>query len=399
MQFVDFTNEVTPCLVMEYLPLGNLQEQHERVAKITDLEVITMLKQLLHALEHLHSRGVVHRDIKPQNILVRSRGYLQEPSQFWVKLGDFGLAKDSPLLATFCGTQLYLAPEVRRGSCYTSLVDIWALGVVVFQYAYGLPRQDVPPIRETWYRKLIRRVEDWDSEGLIDLLSSGMLKARACLQRASKLRVFGTSTKAATPILREAGAQNDFLQVFHAASPVSIRLTDFYINATQILIEARGTAEWVRIREGGIPLDIVCDPNSEGTYVKFESGIQLCQSYGLSELERLLRQAADEHGYICKAPSERSGKEHTCKATTRKAPQRREGYFQIIIGHSPISIREVDFRVNATQILKAAGKGRHNMERIRKSGILFDVVHGGARVRLSRNIRGICIWDPTLPRE
>ena len=151
---------------MEYVAGGNLTEQRERM---TEDEVIIMADHILRALDYLHSKNLVHRDIKPHNILVRSR----QPPYFM--LCDFGLANHTPDLQTFCGTASYLAPEVRRGSSYTSAVDIWSLGIVVYEYVYGLP--DVEPrMRQTWYRNLIWHVHDWESDDLIDFLSSSMLR-------------------------------------------------------------------------------------------------------------------------------------------------------------------------------------------------------------------------------
>lgn len=114
-----------------------------------------VLLQCLSALKYLHARNppVVHRDIKPGNILVQSR----YPDHIHVKLGDFGLSRDSCDLSTICGCQIYLAPEIyencdyinsggRERKSYTAAVDVWSLGVVVYELVCCLPRYS------TWYQ-------------------------------------------------------------------------------------------------------------------------------------------------------------------------------------------------------------------------------------------------------
>ena len=174
-------DEVDPCVIMEYLPAGDLQAQHN-TKSLSEVETIVVLYQCLLGLSYLHSQSVTHRDIKPENILFKSRRPLH------VKLADFGLASNDPILHTSCGTHLYAAPEVLSGSKYTPAVDIWSLGVIALQYAYGLPEYR----KKGWCNKLIRAVEDWDSDDFVDLLSSSMLRldakkrktASECLQQA-----------------------------------------------------------------------------------------------------------------------------------------------------------------------------------------------------------------------
>jgi hypothetical protein len=125
-----------PRLILECVPLGTLEDQHDE-SPISVEEAFEVLCQGLSALRYLHEREdpIVHRDIKPSNILVQSR-----LPTLHIKLSDFGLSRASPsYLRTYCGTPLYTAPEVFARENYDAGVDVWSLGMVVFQYAHGLP--------------------------------------------------------------------------------------------------------------------------------------------------------------------------------------------------------------------------------------------------------------------
>ncbi|CAM9806543.1 unnamed protein product [Ectocarpus sp. 8 AP-2014] len=116
------------------------------------------VRQVVSAVEFLHSKGIVHRDVKPANILVLSNKVL---------LADFGLAKQLPkgnpgLLVGACGTKPYLAPELVRDVPYDAAVDMWAVGVVTYELLHGytpfspklvVPRSWDGVVREEYVRK------------------------------------------------------------------------------------------------------------------------------------------------------------------------------------------------------------------------------------------------------
>ncbi|KAG8344129.1 putative protein kinase [Trypanosoma vivax] len=85
------------------------------------LTVVHVLRQLLTALTYLHARGVAHRDVKPQNILIKGNT---------VKITDFGTARQGVGSAEVQGTLRYMAPEVYRGDAHSSPCDIWSVGCV-----------------------------------------------------------------------------------------------------------------------------------------------------------------------------------------------------------------------------------------------------------------------------
>ncbi|XP_052133468.1 serine/arginine repetitive matrix protein 2 isoform X3 [Frankliniella occidentalis] len=103
---------------------GRLDEEEARFAAAC----------VVQALEYLHARRIIYRDLKPENLVLDARGY--------VKLVDFGFSKrlvDSNKTWTFCGTPEYVAPEVILNRGHDRAVDCWALGVLVFELLTGAP--------------------------------------------------------------------------------------------------------------------------------------------------------------------------------------------------------------------------------------------------------------------
>lgn len=138
---------------MEYLPRGSLEDEAQG-APIALSRAKRLIVDVLRALGHAHSHGIVHRDVKPANILIGSAGE--------GKLSDFGLAL--PDIQTLIVTQLkqyqyvlHLAPEVRRIQDYTHLSDIYASGVTLYRLVNG--DSNLPQISPTQAHALARRGE------------------------------------------------------------------------------------------------------------------------------------------------------------------------------------------------------------------------------------------------
>jgi protein kinase X len=122
--------------VQDFIPGGEFNTLLRRCNRFEPDTAVFYAAQIVLALEHLHSQGIVYRDIKPENILIDERGYL--------KLIDMGLAKViSERTATICGTPQYLAPEVFGDSGYDYSVDWWSFGVLLYEMLCGfLPIND-----------------------------------------------------------------------------------------------------------------------------------------------------------------------------------------------------------------------------------------------------------------
>merc|ERR1712137_784876 len=121
-------------LLTEYIAGGELHAAIRTISTVLSRsQAMFYIGSILLMLEALSERDIVYRDLKPENVMLDAQGYL--------KLIDFGSAKklDSNGLRTFTmvGTPHYMAPEVMRGKGYGTDVDVWALGVILFELVVG----------------------------------------------------------------------------------------------------------------------------------------------------------------------------------------------------------------------------------------------------------------------
>lgn len=123
-------------LVLDYCAGGELFFHLSRYQRFPERWTRFYAAQLLLALAHLHSKGIIYRDLKPENVLLDSEGH--------VKLGDFGLAKAGirhPYkgATSMCGTPEYMAPEILQGFGHGFCADYWGLGMLTYEMMTGLP--------------------------------------------------------------------------------------------------------------------------------------------------------------------------------------------------------------------------------------------------------------------
>ncbi|MBL6456904.1 protein kinase [Belnapia sp. T6] len=126
-------NADTAWIVMELVEGGSLKDRLDRKERFPVPEIVRVMDQVLAALAYSHGRGVVHRDIKPGNIMLAADGT--------VKMADFGIARlensSMTQIGTVMGTPSYMAPEQLRGETVDARADIWAAGVMLYQLLTG----------------------------------------------------------------------------------------------------------------------------------------------------------------------------------------------------------------------------------------------------------------------
>ncbi|KAK1780337.1 kinase-like protein [Copromyces sp. CBS 386.78] len=132
-----FQDETHWYIAMEFVEHGNLQ-QHINRGCLPEVEAALITSQIARALLYMHAKKLVHRDLKPLNILVAHPG-----PRWHVKVGDFGITRDLSETRTgthHIGTFGYMAPEVWDASQrYTFAIDVWALGAITFCMRTGSP--------------------------------------------------------------------------------------------------------------------------------------------------------------------------------------------------------------------------------------------------------------------
>ena len=122
-----FEDEKKIYMIMEYASNGNLFSYMKK-NKLNNETIIQFLRETISIIKYLHSLNIIHRDIKPENLLL--------DNNFRIKLCDYGWAthyNNNEHINTFCGTPEYVAPEIIKKEFYDEKIDIWSIGVLLFE--------------------------------------------------------------------------------------------------------------------------------------------------------------------------------------------------------------------------------------------------------------------------
>lgn len=119
---------------MEHIEKGSLFELLRKRKQFSEDEAFYYFVQVVSGLYFMHQHGFIHRDLKPENLLIGENNEL--------KICDFGWcvefdADENRPRTTFCGTLEYMAPEMISSKPHTHLVDVWSLGILLFELCHG----------------------------------------------------------------------------------------------------------------------------------------------------------------------------------------------------------------------------------------------------------------------
>ena len=171
-------------IIMEYISGGNLQNFVKKRRKLCEKTAKILFRQIIQGIRYIHSKGIVHRDIKLENILLDLNNI--------IKICDFGvgkLIKPNTILKDQCGTPVYMAPEILRGNGYKGFpVDIWSAGVALYIMLSGTLPFNKDKEHDLEYSILnnnIKEIKDISDEGnhlLKNILEKDPNKRYTCNQ-------------------------------------------------------------------------------------------------------------------------------------------------------------------------------------------------------------------------
>lgn len=173
-----FKAEESIFLVLEYCAGGDLASYIRLYGRVQEHVAKKFMKQLGAGLKVLHSNHIIHRDLKPENLLL-SRCH----SDAVLKISDFGLSRiksQNEVLETVCGSPLYMAPEILHFQHYDEKIDMWSIGIILFELLHGYP-----PFHGRSNVQLLRNIRSCTHLPFSELILSGLQSD--CVDMCSRL--------------------------------------------------------------------------------------------------------------------------------------------------------------------------------------------------------------------
>ena len=128
-----YETEANVYLLLDYFPQGDLYQWYSKQKKVAESLVVRIVREVLKALNYVHSMGIAHRDIKPENVAI-----VENDGDVGVRLIDFGLSCEyTNEIFQKCGSPGYMAPEIFKNSGYNFKVDIFSTGVLMYKLLTG----------------------------------------------------------------------------------------------------------------------------------------------------------------------------------------------------------------------------------------------------------------------
>jgi serine/threonine protein kinase len=175
-------------MVMDYAQGGELFVHIRKMGRLTENTTRFYAAEILLGLDWLHERGIIYRDLKPENVLLDHEGH--------IKLSDFGLSKlglaSDRFTFSVCGTPEYMAPEVLEGGGHDKAVDYWGLGTLIYEMLAGCApiihqdRRNRRVILQT-IKNTKLDMKDWFSAEATDLITKLLHPKVANRQRSRRL--------------------------------------------------------------------------------------------------------------------------------------------------------------------------------------------------------------------
>ncbi|XP_055332341.1 cAMP-dependent protein kinase catalytic subunit PRKX-like [Paramacrobiotus metropolitanus] len=164
-------------MLLEYAPGGELFTYLRSVGRFPAPTAMFYGAEILLALEYLHAKSIVYRDLKPENLIFDHKGH--------IRITDFGFAKElTDRTWTLCGTPEYLAPEIIQSRGYNKAVDYWAFGILVYEMLVGHPPfYSDNPIEV--YQKILDGKIRWPKN--FDLVAKDLIKKLLVADRTKRL--------------------------------------------------------------------------------------------------------------------------------------------------------------------------------------------------------------------